>query len=239
MNRRNARKAPEAVTKGTFRCPVAGQGVGAGQAEPPPFGRPSDSAHRGFHPPTVESMRTSSLQTLAVRRADRRTGAVRVRAIRPTDAAELERFYVALSAVSRHNRFFAIGSTLSPSQSIGFCVIDDDHREGFIAFVDGGPSGEERIVGHLCLEPDGANTAEVAIAVADEFQHGGIARRLMAAGLTWARCEHIARFTATMYASNAPICRLLVGLGLPVEERSAGAGIAEVTIDLGSQSFAA
>jgi GNAT superfamily N-acetyltransferase len=184
-------------------------------------------------------MRTPILQSLPARRADRGLGRVRVRAICPTDAAELERFYAALSPESRRTRFFAIASSLSHEQSVGFCMTDHDHREGFVAVLDGGLLRAERIVGHLCLEPDGADTAEVAIAVADELQHQGIARLLMGAGLTWARCEHIARFTATMYASNAPINRLLVGLGLPVQERSAGAGVAEITIELGSPRIAA
>jgi len=162
-----------------------------------------------------------------------------VRAVRPTDAAGLERFYAALSEESRRTRFLSITSALSHAQSVGFCTTDHDHREGFVAVVDGGPLGEERIVGHLCLEPDGPDVAEVAIAVADELQHQGIGRRLMAAGLAWARREHVVRFTATMFASNAPINRLLVGLGLPVQERSAGAGVAAITINLDGQSAAA
>jgi GNAT superfamily N-acetyltransferase len=184
-------------------------------------------------------MKTPVLQTLPAPRVDRGLGAVRIRAIRPTDAADLERFYAALSPESRRTRFFAISSVLSHVQSVGFCTTDHDHREGFVAVIRGGRSAGERIVGHLCLEPDGADTAEVAIAVADEFQHQGLGRLLMSAGLAWARREHIARFTATMYASNAPINRLLAGLGLPVQERSAGAGVAEITIDLGGQSVAA
>jgi acetyltransferase len=184
-------------------------------------------------------MRTPILESLPARCADCGPRRVRVRAIRPTDAAELERFYAALSPESRRTRFFAISSALSHAQSVGFCTTDHDHREGFVAVVDRAPFGHERIVGHLCLEPDGANTAEVALAVADEFQQQGIGRRLIAAGLAWAHGEQFARFTATMYASNAPINRLLVGLGLPVQERSAGAGVAEISIDLGGQSFAA
>ncbi len=151
---------------------------------------------------------------------------VRVRAIRPTDAAELERFYAALSPDSRRTRFFAIASNL-------------DHREGFVAVVDYGPVGHVRVVGHLCLEPDGVDAAEVAIAVADEFQHRGIGRRLLAAGAHWARRERISRLTSTIFASNAPIHRLLAGLDLPTHERSVEAGVTDITIDLSGQPIAA
>jgi len=42
-----------------------------------------------------------------------------------------------------------------------------------------------------------------------------------------------------MFASNAPIHRLLVGLGLPTRVRYAGGGIAEITIAVVGQSVAA
>lgn len=209
------------------------------QAEQPHVRRPSDTVRGVRCPPTVDVVRTPILYSLPARRTEQGHGRVRVRAIRPTDAAELERFYGALSPESQRSRFLAIPSPLTHAQSVGFCTTDHDHREGFVAVVAGGPLGYERIVGHLCLEPDGAGAAEVAIAVADEFQHQGIGRRLMTAGLAWAQREHIARLTATMFASNAPINRLLAGLGLPVKERFAGAGVAEITIDLGGQSVAA
>lgn len=164
---------------------------------------------------------------------------VGVRAIRPTDAPELQRFYTGLSPESRRMRFFTIGSGLSPAQSRAFCTTDHDHREGFVAVALSGPNRDERIVGHLCLEPDGAEAAEVAIAVADEFQHHGIGRRLLLAGVAWARREHIARLTATMLAGNPAIHRLLAGLGLPTRVTYAGAGLSEVTIDLVAQGAAA
>jgi acetyltransferase len=184
-------------------------------------------------------MRTQVVRPSPARHIERGRSPVRVRVVRPTDAAGLERFYAALSEESRRTRFFCITSALSHVQSVSFCTTDHDHREGFVAVVEGGPGEEERIVGHLCLEPDGTDQAEVAIAVADDFQHHGIGRRLMAAGIAWARREHIVRFRATMLASNAPINRLLVGLGLPVHECSAGAGVAEITISLDGQSAAA
>lgn len=164
---------------------------------------------------------------------------VRLRAIRPTDAPDLERFYAALSPESRRTRFFSFGSGLSQAQSVSFCTTDHDHREGFVAVVGGGRDGPERIVGHLCLEPAGLGAAEVAIAVADGFQRRGIGRRLLVAGLAWARRERVARFTATMLAGNTAIYRLLVGLGLPYQLRWVGAGVAEIEIELEAQSVAA
>ena len=169
----------------------------------------------------------------------RQPRSVRIRAIRPTDATELERFYTELSPDSRRTRFFTVAPRLSHVQAVSFCTTDHDHREGFVAVLDRDQSVAERIVGHLCLEPyedpaggDIAGAAEVAIAVADEFQHRGIGRRLLAAGTEWARRERIGRLTATTLEGNAPIHRLLGGLAGRVRERPIEAGLSEITIDL-------
>jgi acetyltransferase len=184
-------------------------------------------------------MKTTALQSIPARHVVRGRDRVRIRAIRPTDMPELERFYAGLSPESRFTRFLSLSPGLSHGQSVSFCSTDHDHREGFVAVVEGPIVGHERIVGHLCLEPDGVDAAEVAIAVADAFQRRGIGRLLLAAGAAWARRERIARFTATMFASNAAIHRLLVGLGLPTRVRWIGGGVTEITIDLVGQSVAA
>jgi len=184
-------------------------------------------------------MRTRHLTRASLNSDARGPGAVRIRAIRQTDETELQRFYAGLSPESRRTRFFAISPGLSEAQAHAFCTTDHDHREGFVALARAGTDRDERIVGHLCLEPDGAGSAEVAIAVAEAFQHHGIGRRLLMAGVAWARREHMTRLTAAMLAGNAPIHRLLAGLGLPTRAAYAGAGVSEVSIDLAPQSVAA
>ena len=158
--------------------------------------------------------------------------AVRVRAIRSTDSAALKRFYWGLSNESRRARFLHASVGPTPTQCTTFCKTGHDHREGFVAVVDAYRGGQDLIVGHLCVEPDRSRAAEVAIAVAEEFQHQGIGRRLLNEGVAWARREQMARLTATMFAGNAPIHRLLMGLGLPTCEKYVGAGVTEITIDL-------
>lgn len=184
-------------------------------------------------------MRPIGLRTAPTTAAERDLGHIRIRAIRATDASELQRFYAGLSPESRRTRFFSVSPGLNQAQSMSFCTTDHNHQEGFVAVGRAGPARRERIVGHLCLEPEGEHAAEVAIAVADEFQHRGIGRRLLAAGAAWARREHVGRLTATMLAGNAAIHRLLMGLGLPTRVRYAGAGVAEITIDVVDPGVAA
>jgi acetyltransferase len=157
---------------------------------------------------------------------------ITIRPTLPTDAQGLERFYAGLSEDSRHLRFFGCTRGISHSQSISFCTPDHAHREGYVAVVSSGASGPDLIVGHLCLEPIDDATADVAIAVADAYQHRGIGRQLMAAGIDWARAVGIARLRATTLAMNVPIKRLLAVLGLATSTSGDGFDIKVVWIDL-------
>jgi GNAT superfamily N-acetyltransferase len=163
---------------------------------------------------------------------------VRIRAIRAGDACELQAFYAGLSAASRQTRFLTVSMGVSDALSRSFCNARHRHQQGFVAVVGGNRVGVDRIVGHLCLEPDGADAAEVAIAVADAFQRQGIGRMLLAAGVAWALGARVSRFTATMSSGNAAIHQLLVGLGLPARMKYSGAGVAEITIDLAADTVA-
>ncbi len=167
-----------------------------------------------------------------VSRGGRRRDAISIRPIRASDTGELERFYAELSEESRHLRFFATTRGLTRRQSTAFCMTDHAHREGFVA-VAGEGTPTRRVVGHLCLEPaDDAASAEVAIAVSDTLQGRGIGRRLMAAGVAWARACRISALTASMLTTNTAIHRLLGGLGLPTTLRSIEPDVAEVTVHL-------
>jgi RimJ/RimL family protein N-acetyltransferase len=151
---------------------------------------------------------------------------VAIRAIAPTDASGLERFYASLSEESRILRFLGWTAGLGTERSQAFCTADHEHREGFVA-VDG-----DEIVGHLCIEPDGAGSAEVAIAVADRLHGKGIGHRLLAAGVAWGRQAGLRRFTATAFAWNTRLLRLVRGLGLPARFGVGSGGTCEIRIDL-------
>lgn len=155
---------------------------------------------------------------------------IRIRPIEAADAAELERFYAGLSDDSRRLRFFFFIRGLSSAQSTTFCSTDHAHREGFVATLGDGPSDVTRIVGHLCLEPDGDRRAEMAIAVADEFQRHSIGRRLMTAAIEWAQSTGVDTLTATMLTSNPGIHRLIAALGLPSRIRPSGMDTSTVEI---------
>jgi GNAT superfamily N-acetyltransferase len=164
--------------------------------------------------------------------------AVRIRPITPADHDALRAFYAGLSDESRRTRFLGTSSGICDRQSTYFCCPDHAHREGFVATL-GGRLRPERIVGHVCIEPDSPLAAEVAVAVADELQGRGIGRRLVDAAVDWARRDGVRTLTATMLGGNPAIQRLLTGLGLPTSAVAIGAGLVEIRIDLGIARSAA
>lgn len=166
---------------------------------------------------------------------------VTIRRIRPTDSVALRAFYAGLSDESRRTRFFGLTAGIGERQATLFCSADHDHREGFVAVVPAadGDAASERIVGHVCLEPDGPDTAEVSVAVADDLRHRGIGRHLVDAAIGWARDEGLAALSATMLADNPAIARLLTSLGLATVSRPIGADVVALRILLDAERPAA
>ena len=155
-----------------------------------------------------------------------------IRRIAPTDGAGLERFYAELSDDSRAMRFLGATRPLDLARTQAFCKIDHEHREGFVAEIEDPDLGADRVIGHLCIEPDGRGAAEIAIAVADSWQGLGIGRRLLDAGVAWARRAGVRRLVATAFISNTRILRLVRGLGLPIRQRWDFGSTCELSIDL-------
>ena len=149
-----------------------------------------------------------------------------IRRVRPSDQRPLADFYAGLSPESRRARFLGIIPGLTPSQSLSFCTPDHQHGEGFVAVAG------DRLVGHLCLEPNGAGSLELAVAVADEWQGRTIGRRLFEAALAWARGHGCRTIVATAYADNLRVLRLLSSAPLPPTVRGPEAGVVTVTIPL-------
>jgi GNAT superfamily N-acetyltransferase len=168
----------------------------------------------------------------------RSASAILVRRIRPGDRDALRSFYATLSEESRRTRFLGPTIGIGADQSTWFCTPDHAHREGFVAVSGPGPI-PERILGHVCVEPEGTATAEIAVAVADDVQGRGIGRRLVEAAVARAREHGIGTLTATMLAGNPAIQRLLSGLGLPSSAQPVGAGIIEIRIEIGAGGRAA
>lgn len=157
--------------------------------------------------------------------------AIHIRAVEAPDADELRHFYACLSPRSHYRRFFGIGTGIRPEDARRFCGPDHAHAEGFVAILAEPGPRDGSIVGHLCLEPTDNDAIELAVAVADRYQHRGIGRRLAAAGLEWAERSGIGRLEATMLADNGGTVGLLRSLDRPISW-SSGAGVVTATVEL-------
>lgn len=156
--------------------------------------------------------------------------AVRIRPLEPRDAPALERFYLDLTQETRCLRFCAACRGVTHDQAAWFCRREADQHAGLVAVA--GTGAEERIAGHLCIEPEGPDRAELALVVAEAFQGFGIGRRLVREGVARARAMGIRTLTAIMFVGNQPIHRLLTTLGLPSTTTFTGAGTCRLEIDL-------
>jgi acetyltransferase len=153
-----------------------------------------------------------------------------IRAIRPADVVPLERFYAELSPDSRDARFHGGARGIEDRAARTFCGPDHVHREGLVAVERQGR--RERIVGHLCLEPLGSQDVEMAVAVADAWQHHGIGHALLVAAIDWACTHGFARVRGSIRWSNPAILGLVRACGRSVRIVTTAEGDTEAVIDV-------
>jgi acetyl coenzyme A synthetase (ADP forming)-like protein len=139
-------------------------------------------------------------------------GTVRVRPVARGDAAALRAFLGGLSEESRWLRFFTGGVNLDVATE----RIVAGAGRGLVA-VAGDP---ERIVGHADYVPESPDRAEVAFAIADEWQGRGIATVLLAHLAERAQRAGIATFTATVLPGNHRMIQVFRDSGFAVDVRA-------------------
>jgi acetyltransferase len=127
---------------------------------------------------------------------------VALREIRPDDAAALQAFVRALSPVSRRLRFHAALNELTESALQALTRVDQRAHVAFVLTTT--ERGTERIVGEArYVVSCDKETAEFAIAVADEFRGLGLAERLVAALIGAARAAGLRWLVGEVLAGNA------------------------------------
>jgi len=156
---------------------------------------------------------------------------VAIRAIRPDDAQRLQDAYERLSPQSRYQRFLGLKPHLSEGDVHYLVEVDG---LGHVALVATPIDDPDTIiaVGRFIRLRDEPHSAEFAIVVADQFHRQGLGRELLARLRDRARRRGIERFTATVFADNVAIHRLLRGLHgrLPRSERRGA--VDQIDVDL-------
>jgi len=153
---------------------------------------------------------------------------ITVRAIRPDDREALAGGVRRLSSESRYRRFFTPVDELSESELSYLTEVDHVDHEALVAEepTTGAGIGVARFI--RLADPQ---AAEVAIAVADEWQGLGVGTVLLRRLTERAREEGIKRFTADVLADNRQMLHLLNELGT-VREVDRELGSVEVQVEL-------
>jgi acetate---CoA ligase (ADP-forming) len=135
-----------------------------------------------------------------------------IRPVRPEDAEPLLDFLRALPDEDRRLRFFSLGNNLARTAR-DETNVDYVRTLGLVATV--GP--EQRIVGHALYAPAGESRAEVAFAIAREYQGRGLATLLLGQLAQAAVANGIDTFVAVVLSENRRMLQLLRQSGFPVK----------------------
>jgi acetyl coenzyme A synthetase (ADP forming)-like protein len=137
-----------------------------------------------------------------------------IRPIRAEDEPHLLAFLLDLSADDRRMRFFSLANDLARTVHDKVDV-DYVHSLGLVATV-GSP---ERMVGHALYAPAGDARAEVAFAIAAEYQGRGLATMLLGQLADAAAANGIDTFEAIVLPENRRMLSVLRESGFPVQTR--------------------
>jgi RimJ/RimL family protein N-acetyltransferase len=138
-----------------------------------------------------------------------------IRPICPEDEASLLAFLRGLSDDDRRLRFFSLGNDLSRTAH-DEADVDYVHSLGLLATV-GSPG---RVVGHALYAQAGDARAEVAFAIAAEYQGRGLATIMLGQLADAAAANGIETFEAFVLPENRGMLELLRKSGIPVKTRN-------------------
>ena len=167
-----------------------------------------------------------------VQRSDLSDGTqVTIRPIRPEDAIMEEKFVNNLSERSRYLRFMYSLQEITPEALSRFTQIDYDREMALIGVVK--KKGKEDMVGvaRYYTMPD-PTVCEFAIVIGDDWQHRGIARRLMSALVEAARDGRHTRMIGSVLTENRRMLKFVKSLGFTTEVNPDDPQLMEVSLYL-------
>ncbi|MCB1960270.1 MAG: GNAT family N-acetyltransferase, partial [Rhodocyclaceae bacterium] len=137
---------------------------------------------------------------------------VTIRPIKPEDADLEVEFVRNLSAETKYFRFMHTMRELPPAMVVRLTQIDYDREMAFVAtIVDEGVEVEVGVC-RYAVNPDG-ESCEFAVVVADDWQHRGLARRLMGVLIETARDRGLIYMNGVFLANNERMLRFVQNLG--------------------------
>ena len=139
---------------------------------------------------------------------------VTIRPIRITDADMEAEFVRRLSPKSKHYRFLGGVRELSPEDVKHLCNVDERNSMAFVATVQ--ENGQETEIGVSRYAPGSEqDTYEMAVAVADEWQHKGLGTLLTKRLIEFAKGHGVKKLYSVDFEDNRAMQELANDLSLP------------------------
>jgi L-amino acid N-acyltransferase YncA len=155
---------------------------------------------------------------------------VRISRITPQDAPILAAGFERLSAETRRLRFLTSKPTLSEAE-LRYLTEVDGHRHEALGAIDP-DTGHGVAVARFVRDFQDPSRAEVAVTVADEWQHRGLGTLMLDRLVDRAREEGIETFTALVAGDNRAMPPFLDGLAGTVAVSEIAGGAVEYSIEL-------
>jgi acetyltransferase len=137
---------------------------------------------------------------------------VTIRPIRPEDADIEKEFVKNLSEESRYSRFMQTLHELTPTMLVRFTQIDYDREMALVVVAEQEGKEIELGVARYAINPDG-ESCEFALVIADQWQHLGIAQKLMASLMAAARAKGLKVMQGEVLSNNHKMLKLMNKLG--------------------------
>jgi GNAT superfamily N-acetyltransferase len=181
--------------------------------------------------PSIPSFRPTHRDPEPFEEATLRDGStIRIARITPRDAPLIADGFERLSAETRRLRFLTSKPTLSDAELRYLTEVDGHHHEALGA-ID--PLTKRGIaVARFVRDEEHPSRAEVAVTVADDWQHRGLGTLLLNRLSDRAREEGITHFTALVAGDNAAMQPFIDGLGGTLKVNQVGGGVLEYEIKL-------
>ena len=163
---------------------------------------------RGEYPEHLETVRTTNkgLQVL-------------LRPVKISDEPLLKDFFYSLSDTSLYRRFISFRKDMPHEILQEFVIIDHAREMTMLAIVR--EAEKEKVVGvGQYGKSENAHTAEVALAVRDDYQNQEIGTELLSYLTYLAKREGLLGFTAEVLVENRPMLHLFEKMGFDTQKRS-------------------
>jgi len=151
--------------------------------------------------------------------------AVEIRAATPGDFTLVKSMHAAMSPDNQYRRFFDLSKLSAEREAERVCRMPAPDHAALLALKGG------ELVGVGTYEIAGKDTAEIALAVADDMHGRGVGTLLLEHLGSAARRQGVRRLTGPVLAENAEMLKVFADAGLSVQ-RHRGEGVVELACDL-------